>query len=126
MEKLTLVEQLQADAHILIRTWHSVSRKPVSMVLKCVGYLLLLPIWLCAVLTFLVLSFVYFQITCILSTMGIFKNHFLKMIYMPKISGYSDWIVVIKAKLLFMPIFILQEMNGCHKYLMSLLQKPKE
>ena len=126
MEKLSQIEQLQVAVRTLIQTWHKLYRKVRSMVLRCVAFLLLLPIWLCSVLIFLVLSFVYFLLTCIITIVEILRTHFLKMIYIPKISTYSDWLVVIKLKLLFMPTFILQEMNACHKYLMFQLKKPKE
>jgi hypothetical protein len=126
MEKLSQMEQLQVAVRTSIQILHKSLQRVQSMALRCVAFLLLLPIWLCVVLIFLVWSFVCWQITCVIMTVEILRKHFLKMIYIPKISKYSDWKVGIKLKLLFMLTSILQEMNASLKYLVSLCKKPKE
>ena len=126
MEKLSQMEQLQVVVRTSIQILHKSFQKVLSMALRCVAFLLLLPIWLCVVLIFLVWSFGCWQVTCVIMTMEIFQKHYWKQIYIPKISKFSDWKLVIKLKLLYMLTSILQEMNASQKYLKSLWQKPKE
>ena len=104
-----------------------VSSVLVSMVKNFVPYLLLLPIWLCVVLTFLGWSFVCWVITCIIMTMEIFQKHYWKMIYIPPIKKLQDLPTRSKAK-----TFIYAFIYGCGDKKLSeildvtLMKKPKE
>ena len=126
MEKSLLMVHCQAGVRIITQILHSVSTVVLHLVKNFVPYLLLLPVWLCVALTFLVWSCVCWLIICISMTTEIFHRNFWKMIFIPSIKKPQDYPLVIKLKLLFMLSFMGVEMRNSLKSLKSILTKPKE
>ena len=126
MDKLLRMGQSLADVLITHRTLHRFVQATYLMVKNFVPYLLLMPIWLCVVLIFLVWSCVCWGITCVYMTMDIFLKHYLKMIYIPPIKKFSDYPHVLKLKLLYMLTYTVGEIKNSVRYLTSLMTKPEE
>ena len=126
MDKLLQMVQSLDVVHTIHQIWHRFVRVTYLMAKNFVPYLLLMPIWLCVVLIFLVWSCVCWGITCVYMTMDIFLKHYLKMIYIPPIKKFSDYPHVLKLKLLYMLTYMVGEIKNSVRYLTSLMTKPKE